>query len=303
MNVFIVPQFRQWPQSGGVREHMRLLWQYASNDPEVKVVDSPRKADLIHIESAYTISSQWPKKPIVYVCHGGFVPNPIPTVKTNIDKADQVVSVAHWLVTSHFPPNAYDKTIVINNGIDLPEYDNVQPIQNISKQSVLYGKDYLYNPAEFVRAMFVLRNVEFYSVIPMPIPPQFNMRNFKTLGVQPKHIMNRIIKSVGCLMMTGSEVNPTMVLEAWACGVPVVAYAVDGNLELMWSERKNRFLGGIGYTDNPRVAIEYVLANREKLGAEGRKIIEIKYTMQRTWDKFKNVYRNLLETGKPLSEF
>lgn len=295
MKIYIAPQVGQWPTSGGVREHLRIIDRFFTLDNDIELVIDPLQADIYHIESAYSLPPGLPKKPRVYVCHGGFVPKPIPQVLRNLHEADVIVSVAKWLPLTHFP-NLVGKTVHIPNGIDLQEYDlsTIQPID--PKGYVLYGKDYIYNPAPYVQAIVSMTDLLFMSVTPMPIPMAMPTYNFKATGRVDKTIMNRLIRSAGCLVMTGSEVCPTMVLEAWACETPVVANGIDGNKELMFDVQRNRWRGGRPFDRNSNIvqAIRDTLKHRDILGKEGRKIVEESYNMLKIIELYKKVYKRLL---------
>jgi hypothetical protein len=145
MNVYIAPQPEEWPGKGGVQEHLRQLYHHLSEHPGVNLLTHPG-ADVIHVESSY----QAPKPPDVYVCHGGFIPNPIATVTRNLASAKVIVSVADWIAMQFFPQFLY-KTVTIPNGVSLGEWQDLPP-SGLEPGYVLYGKEWSYYPGDVVEA-------------------------------------------------------------------------------------------------------------------------------------------------------
>jgi glycosyltransferase involved in cell wall biosynthesis len=90
---------------------------------------------------------------------------------------------------------------------------------------------------------------------------------------------------------------PTVLLEAMACGCPVVATGISGNLDVI-SPNKNGIMIPSKSPKKMANAVSLLLDNdktREKIGLAARKTIEERYT----WDKISNVmlrcYESLIE--------
>lgn len=284
LKIYISPQPMHLPPRGGVAVHLRHLYKYLSKEKSITLVDNPNDADLLHIESSYIIPSTFTRKKVVYVCHGGFVPKPLGVVVRNIRRADFIISVADWIIKRHFPEYEY-KTAVIPNGIDLDEYDGSVP----SAGYLLYGKEYDHCFGDFYRLAISesrLRFVTTYRPTIAVIP-----RNLNCIGLQNYHVMRSIIAKAGAVVLPGSEVCPMLLLEAWACGVPVIAKGIDGNLELMMPN--NLIIGGRIYNNTPSMydAANHVMMNRNALGLEGKEWALAHYR----WDVLIKSYINLYE--------
>lgn len=287
IKVHITPSKSMLPAHGGVLEHMLQLYRQAERSQLVELVANPMVADVCHVESAYPIPRSRQGK-VVYVCHGGFVPSPLPIVEHNLAAADRVVTVAEWLMPKFFPFHA-SKTTYIPNGVDLDDFQNLPPMPYGSR-FVLYGKEYVYNMDAYVRAAMELHGVSFISTV-WPVG-RFVPSNARVVGLLAKKQIHSLLQKAGLLMLTGSEVCPTMLLEAWAAGTPVVAWDRDGSEELM--RRQGDVVGGALYTDNPMNSIHYVLDNQERLGKEGRELVEAHYQWKDIWSKYEELYKSLL---------
>lgn len=286
MKVCVVPQPKQFPPRGGVAVHLRHLYKYLSREKSIVLVDNPNQADLLHVESSYVTPSTFTRKKLVYVCHGGFVPKPLAVVVRNIRRADFIVSVADWLIKAHFPVYEY-KTVVIPNGVDLDEY--TEPVQSLGY--LLYGKEYDHGFGDFYRLAVSesrLRFVTTYRPAVAIIP-----HNLDCIGLQHYRTMRSVIARAGAVVLPGSEVCPMLLLEAWACGVPVIAKGVDGNLELMTP--RVDVIGGAVYTNVPGMydAANQVMMNKDRMGKEGQDWVLTHYR----WDSLIKQYINLYEVA------
>jgi glycosyltransferase involved in cell wall biosynthesis len=284
---------------------LRQYLVHAQTHPSIEIVDYPDKADVLHVESAYSIPETSLEKPIVYVCHGGFVPDPLLVVEKNLERASVVVSVADWIVKEFFSPDVARKTTIIPNGVNLAEFDNlvcgaIDGIPDLrDKVYVLYGKEGSYFMDDFYYLMDYCgqRNtdVSFVSLINnSQVMPHWK---FVVAGLQPKMNMNCIIKSASVLMMTGSEVCPTMLLEAWACKVPVLARNIHGNAELMTRNGCSPMpIGGILYdgVETLPYHLERLLEIGHELGETGRCEVETSYQWRDIIDRYFAVYERLV---------
>ncbi len=87
---------------------------------------------------------------------------------------------------------------------------------------------------------------------------------------------------------------PTVLLEAMACGAPVVATAVSGNVDVI-THNENGLLIPPKAPEKLTEALSLLLDDdqlRKKLGKNARKTIEEKYT----WDSISNNYLNLYQS-------
>lgn len=276
VKVFFQPQPKDFPSKGGVATHLRKLYSHLSD--KVELVDNPNLAHVLHVESAYPIPRTNYIKPTIYVCHGGFVP-PIKVVDVNLREADVIVSVAQWVADKYFPKLS-QKTQVIPNGIDLEEFE---PGEN--KGYVLYAKEWDYYFEDILSLLKVGHKVV-STVWPGSI---HNLpKNLTYIGLQSHEVIKAYVRNAGCLILTGSEVNPVMMLEAWASKVPVVARAIDGSQEMF---DNNGHRGGLLYDSEPSLlaAIDTVLSNRDRIGQEGFEVVQ-KYQWKDIAQRYIQIY-------------
>lgn len=288
IKLHIVPQPGQFPQRGGVREHLLQIYNAAANHPSIQLVSNEAEADIVHVESAYKANG----RPSCYTCHGGFLSSdgrydPLQVVLANLRDAKVIVSVAQWIVDNYFQQYAH-KTLVIPNGVNLADWENV-PASGLEPGYVLYAKEIEYYIKDFVWAVLACPTLRFVTTVwPKNLKTPDNLT---VIGLQSHDAMRSYVKDAGCLLLTGPEVCPTMLLEAWACKVPVVANYAGGAKELMYRA------GGLLYDGTEDLATQLWNCKRNGLamGVAGRELVEQKYQWKDQFEKYVWVYENLLE--------
>lgn len=251
LNVYISPPPGKFPMHGGVREHLVQLYNCIGESTRVKLAPSEHTADVVHVESSYT--SQ--RRPDLYVVHGGFLPIPIPTVLHNLKQARVIVSVAKWIADQFFPQYAH-KTIVIPNGINLREWENLPP-SGLEPGYVLYAKEWPYYIEDFVWLTAAIPELRFVTTVwpeALQVPS-----NVKVIGLQSRQQIRSVLNDAACLLLTGPEVCPTMLLEAWACKKPVLASVAGGAKELMVGDNGLYIYSLSWLLYNDKAEMEYML--------------------------------------------
>lgn len=298
MKIFLWPTVEQFPERGGVKEHLRQLVKCMTADPEITITRNPAEADLYHVESSWVLPHHFPKKPMVYVCHGGFLPTPLPQVRKNLEDADMIVSVADWLVERFFPEHKW-KSVTIANGVDLRELEHYKrptnPLGIIDY--LVYGKEWEYYFDDVLEFAELLPHVQIVIAHNAPVNVmRINAYpNLHFIGNQLHGRMMEILNKATALLLTGSEVCPTMLLEAWGLRVPVIAKNIDGNVEIM-QPFGDKVFGGLLYDNPSPKLVELVRRERQSLGDSGYRQVKALYQWPDLWKKYKVVYERVLES-------
>lgn len=296
INVYLNPNREEdFPRSGGVREHLIQLKKFLSTSDKVQLLPY-RAAPIAHIQHVEaTYAAVIPNIPMIFTCHGGFLPAPVPAVIRNIQQADFITCVAQWVVDKFIPEEHWHKIAIIPNGADLAEFDDLPP-SGLEPGYVLYGKDWQYYFEDFIQLTARLPQQRFVTVFwptGQAIPS-----NVTYIGSQPRERMKSVIKDAGLLLLTGSEVNPIMLLEAWAAGTPVLAKNIDGSKEVMqpFLPDSSDIIGGMLYNSVREAAafINYVLSDRDHLGLQGYNRVVEYYRWEDLIEKYEQVYETIL---------
>ncbi len=115
------------------------------------------------------------------------------------------------------------------------------------------------------------------------------------VDLDPKLVAAVVAKAVLCVQPSFTEAFGLAVIEAGACGVPVLASAVGGHLELI-SDNKTGFLFPVGDSKQCAVLIQKVLGDPDllvKVAQSFRREIMERYS----WENCAKGYWQLLEDG------
>ena len=227
-----------------------------------------------------------------------------------IKNVDAVVSVckqsSHEIVNSGF---SRDILVEIPNGVDTNKYckntrkkrNHIHAITYIGRLDDFKGVDYLLNG--FKDVLSEVNNVSLTIVGNGP-NESFLRKRVIDLGIVDKvNFKGRQEDIVGELNSTDIFVLPSLsegmsnvLLEAMACGLPVVATSVGGNDDLI-TDGLNGIL--VPPKDSGRLATVLVeLINNDdltrRLGEEARKTVEINYSINRIVDAYVDLYTRLV---------
>jgi glycosyltransferase involved in cell wall biosynthesis len=106
-----------------------------------------------------------------------------------------------------------------------------------------------------------------------------------------------VLASMDVAVLTSdSESLSNVILEAMAAGLPVVAYNVGGNAELVNEQRGALVAAGNegGFAD----AVRQILAQpsfRDQLGRNARQFVEENFSLERVRLSYEEMYKTLLE--------
>jgi glycosyltransferase involved in cell wall biosynthesis len=152
-----------------------------------------------------------------------------------------------------------------------------------------------------------LPDVEFLLAGDGPLRPEIE-QEAQTLGLGThvfflgdRRDIPAVLASMDVAVLTSdSEGLSNVILEAMAAGLPVVAYDVGGNAELVNEQRGALVPAG----DEPGFAdgIERILVQsslRQQLGRDGRKFAEQNFSLERVRDRYLELYQTLLQKIRP----
>jgi glycosyltransferase involved in cell wall biosynthesis len=290
MKVHHIPLPQNWPPHGGVREHCRQLTKHLGL-LGVESVDDVAEAGLVHVQSAYL-------PPVlgeldVCTCHGGFWPQAIPQILDNLKRTRHIISVAEWIVEAFFPQYRH-KTTVIPNGVDLSEWENLEP-SGIEPGFILWGKGFYRDDwAYFYKLAEAFPSLRFVSTLAADdVKP---LDNLQIIGVQPQEQMRRLLHDAAVYVSTGSEVCPTITFEAWAAKTPVLAWDAHGNSEVMTPWHTEVPVGGKLYETLQEAArvLPGILEHSEQMGQEGYQYVQQFHRWGMLALRTKGVYEALL---------
>ncbi|CAB1063931.1 hypothetical protein D1BOALGB6SA_8716 [Olavius sp. associated proteobacterium Delta 1] len=118
------------------------------------------------------------------------------------------------------------------------------------------------------------------------------------VGGKPNSEINQWLSTADIFVFPSYfEGLPNAILEAMACGLPVVATDVGGIPEIV-ENGKSGILIGTRSANSIATAIQFLLENtemRERMGQEGRNIIKNRFTWDRGAKELKKIYLNILK--------
>lgn len=123
--------------------------------------------------------------------------------------------------------------------------------------------------------------------------PQHKTKNVEVIGVVPHEEMKAWVGSSQVYLATTKETFGIGILEAMACGVPVLGFAHGGILDLV-THGKEGYLASPGNYDDLNTGLEYCLKHRDALGKNGRKKAK-EFTWEKACEKVAYVYNEALK--------
>jgi len=211
---------------------------------------------------------------------------------------------------------ARDKLFVIGNALTadafvtapaaLPRRPGVLRVGMVARMNARYK-----NHAGFLRIAArihrPLPEVEFLLAGDGPLRPEIE-QEAQTLGLGAhvsflgdRRDIAAVLASMDVAVLTSdSEGLSNVILEAMAAGLPVVAYDVGGNAELVNEQRGALVPAGDepGFAD----AVKRILAEsspRQQLGRNGRRFAEENFGLERVRNLYVELYRTLLQKSWP----
>lgn len=173
--------------------------------------------------------------------------------------AKQIIAPSNW-VADYIRHEFKRDVTVVNWGVDL---DKWEPLLEPQGFYVLWNKnrsDPVCNPVHMNEVAKRLRHIRFMSTFGEPFD------NVKIIGRRPWDEMNMITRNAGVYLATTRETGDIGSREALAAGVPVVAFAWGGVVDVV-KHGVNGYLAEVGNYDELAHGIEWCFMHREQLRA------------------------------------
>jgi glycosyltransferase involved in cell wall biosynthesis len=204
------------------------------------------------------------------------------------------------VIGNALPDAAFDPAVAI-----LPKRPGVVRVGMVARMNHRYK-----NHSGFLRIAAVIHkrmpNAEFVLVGDGPLRPELEKEaadlslGSAAIFLGDRQDMPQVLASLDVAVNTSdSESLSNVILEAMAASLPVVAYNVGGNSELLASSTDQRgFLIAPADENAFAHAVENLLADsvlREKLGRNGSQFAQANFSLNRVCQRYAELYRELLE--------
>jgi glycosyltransferase involved in cell wall biosynthesis len=287
-----------------VHIHSPLTPPLQTSLPIIATIHTPMKTDT---EASFNETKNL--RTIIWKLSGTFISYPLEVAL--IKRADLITVVARSVANElqDYPIGQKD-IIVMGNGIDSTMFTPIQ--HNSSEKYILFTGRLSYRKGLFdliESAQYVCAHhpeISFYitgsGILSEKLKERISelglTQHFKFLGFVTREELIRLYQHATLYVLPSHyEGLPTVLLEAMACGLPVVATAVSGNLDVI-TDQKNGLLIPPKAPQQLAEAITNVLDDenlRKTLGANARKTIEQHYTWDKISDHFLTQYQSLLK--------
>lgn len=255
---------------------------------------------------------------------GGFLRNRLLQITDNLDDVVTIVSqkAAETMIISKILST--NKLLVIYNGIDLNKFifqdkktrEEIREELNLKKDDKVLisvarlfeakGYPYLIEAIKILKKKYldikllILGEGKEKNKLEEQIRDSNLEKNISLLG-RKENVSDYLNASDIFVLASLWEALGCVILEAMACGLPVIATNVGGIPEII----EDNVSGFLVSSKNPEALaqkIDYLLGldeqKRLELGNRGRKIIEEKFSLDRMVESYENLYYELLKRKK-----
>lgn len=267
------------PSAGGIFRVIDGLFNYLPKFG-IEIVNTPAEADVIHAHIGL-FENFPPDIPFVVSSHGllwdsdgwGNHAQVSNKMSVNSYKQADVVTAPSQFVADTIARHTLIKPQVIRHGINPDEW-----LAEENKGYVLWNKSRLDPANSAVPVNELARRAPDISFVSTHGVAAINVN---ILGQLPPDEMKKYVQEAGVYLDTPKESGGPCfgVLEAMACGVPVLAWNEGGNAESV-IHKVTGYLAEVGNYDDLFSGLRYCLEHREALGQNGRQLVLENYT----WD-------------------
>jgi glycosyltransferase involved in cell wall biosynthesis len=273
MKLYIWPFFGEADKGdGGVRRVVELQRAWLPK-VGVDIVEDPAQADVLaaHISMPKTIPLRFPGKPLIAHCHGlywaefdwgaNWYQAANEDVMETIRQADVVTAPSEWVAQAIRRHTCRDVRVV-HHGIDLADWQSGR-----NAGYILWNKgraDAVCDAGPISELAFRMPDTRFVATYGQP-----GLDNLLVTGTLEFADAKRLIAEAGVYLATTKETFGIGILEALACGVPVVGWCWGGQAEIL-HHGEEAWLCQPGDLDSLRQGVEWALMNRERIAPLAR---------------------------------
>lgn len=285
MKLYINPSFDA-PDSGqgGIRRVVEAQHRYLPAHG-IDLVKTPEAADIVNCHAASVVFDDY----LVFSLHGmhwqedkwdsrwAYRVNQM--LCEAVRQARAVTVPSEWVadvLRRGFLMNPF----VVGHGIEVEQWE-----PSTSEGYVLWNKN-RHDPACMPDVMNWLAD----HALSVPFISTFGRRgpNITLLGRLPHEEMKRYIQHAGVYLSTPRETFGIGMLEAMACGVPVLSFKWGGAQEVV----RHKETGYVAANEEDLITgLHYCLEHRDRLGANARQLVHQQYTWEHQIQRYVDAYR------------
>jgi hypothetical protein len=299
LKVLMTPQLESFgSDESGIRRVVEAYYRYAK-EFDIEYLDKGRgDYDLTASHAGAKVGTD------VAICHGLYFTADYEADKwewgTNAEVIKSLRQALEITVPSNWVAETFKRDMrlsphVIGHGIEWDEWQG----ESEKLPIVLWNKNRssdVCNPTPVVVLAKKYPKIKFVTTF---VPNNTNeMGNVRVIGLTPHNGMKQLIKSSRVYLATTKETFGIGVLEAMAAGVPILAFAHGGNLDLV-QHGVNGYLAQPNNYDDLANGLEYCVAYQDVLGDNGREMAK-QWTWRSACEKLRKVYDLALEDKTPI---
>lgn len=300
VKLYIYPRFEGEDKGdGGVRRVVDMQRRMLTSKTGVTVVDDPGDADVLasHITISDALLRRFPDKPLVAHCHGLYWSEyewEDWAYKANTDvmrlvcAADVVTAPSEWVARVIRRHTSRDVRVVYH-GIDGREWQMAASTSDY----VLWNKtrvDPVCDPEPLARLAEAMPEQRFLTTYGPNLP------NVERIGRMGYEEGKSLIRHAAVYLATTRETFGIGTIEAMACGVPVVGYAIGAQPEII-DHGVNGWLVEPGDIDGLAEGVRWARdpANAGIIAERARDKILNTFSWQPAMDAYRAIYREVAE--------
>jgi glycosyltransferase involved in cell wall biosynthesis len=290
-NLFISPRFSTVDKGfhGGIRRVIDAQVDYFNELEDFNVVDKVEDADIVAIHAGSIVNLRADQTVIAH-CHGlywnkydwdGGHHDINRLVIEAMRLSDVITAPTEWVAES-IRRGMNRECFVVGHAVD----SQWQP-GDVNKNYVLWNKsriDKVCDPSAVYSLAKMLPNIKFSMTVGHAYHP-----NITITGITPYSDISPV-QEAGCYLATAQETFGIGILEALACGVPVVGWNWGGQAELI-DHKVTGWLAEVGDYESLAEGIAWALDNHDALSADCVAAAR-RYTWETACKRYEIIYRS-----------